>query len=321
MLDKATMPANKKYLKSRKRESLLKAILNYKYFYIMLIPILVWYIVFCYAPMYGTSLAFKTYNYSKGIVGSPWIGFAHFKEILSDFQYISAVKNTLIISFGKLILHFPIPIILAILLNEITKQRAKRFFQTTLTFPHFVSWVVLAGIITNILGQNGVVNQIITHFGMENVNFLSNPDTFRPVIYITHIWKEMGWDSIIYMAALAGINPDLYEAADIDGANRWQKICNVTWPGIRPTVAIMLILYVGNMLNIGGSFDQILNLYSSPVYSVADTIDTFIYRTTFTTGADFGYMTALGLLKSSVNLVMIYTANTIVKKSGEQGLF
>lgn len=293
----------------------------YRYFYLMLIPVVAWYLVFAYAPMYGLTLAFKTYNYSKGILGSPWIGFTHFKDIVSDLQFLAAFKNTIIISLGKLAFHFPAPIILAIILNELTGRKSKKFFQTVITFPHFISWVVLAGIITNILGENGVVNQIIHLITGETVSFLTNASAFRPILYITHIWKEIGWDSIIYIAAMAGINYELYEACEIDGANRWQKILHITWPGIRPTVAILLVLTVGQTLNVGSSFDQIFNLYSAPVYSVADTIDTYIYRTTFTTGADFGYMSALGSLKSVVNLLMIYSANFIVKKAGEQGLF
>ncbi len=303
------------------RSGLMAAIWYYRYFYLMLIPVVIWYIVFSYAPMYGISLAFKNYHYNKGILGSPWVGFMHFKEILSDFQFIKAFKNTIIISLGKLLFHFPTPIILAIALNEITRSRAKRVFQTVFTFPHFISWVVLAGIIKNILGESGVVNQLIYALGGSTNSFLSNPTVFRPVLYVTHIWKEMGWDSIIYLAALANIGQELYEAAEIDGAGRWQKIVHITWPGIRPTVAILLILTVGQMLNVGSSFDQIFNLYNAPVYGVADTIDTYIYRTTFTTGANFGYMTALGSLKSVINLILISLANFAVKKSGEQGLF
>ncbi len=306
---------------TQKNTSILKSIMHYKYFYVMLIPVVAWYAVFAYAPMYGITLAFKSFHYGKGILGSPWIGVQHFIDLMSDAGFWTAFKNTIIISFGKLLFHFPSPIILAILLNELVFQRTKKIFQTLLTFPHFVSWIVLAGIMTNILGQSGVINQVISSMGGDSVPFLSDPSVFRPVIYVSHIWKEIGWDSIIYIAALAGISPELYEAAKIDGANRWHQIRYITWPGIRPTVAILFILTIGQMLNLGSSFDQIFNLYSSPVYGVADTIDTFVYRTTFTTGADFGYMTAVGFLKSAINVIMIYLANTIVKRSGEQGLF
>jgi len=312
---------SKKELGVTRNPSILKTIAYYKYFYLMLIPVIVWYAVFAYAPMYGITLAFKSFHYGKGIIGSPWIGIQNFVDLTSDTAFWNAFKNTVIISLGKLLFHFPTPIILAILLNEMYFRRAKKVLQTLLTFPHFISWIVLAGIMTNILGQSGVVNQIISTFGGDSIPFLSDASIFRPVIYGSHIWKEIGWDSIIYIAALAGIPVELYEAAKIDGANRWQQIRYITWPGIRPTVAILFILYIGQMLNVGSSFDQIFNLYSSPVYGVADTIDTFVYRTTFTTGANFGYMTAVGFLKSGINVIMIYLANKLVSKAGEQGLF
>jgi putative aldouronate transport system permease protein len=309
---------NVKYSSS---SNLIKTIISYKYFYLMILPVVIWYIVFAYTPMYGVTLAFKSYDYSKGIIGSPWIGLDNFKQLLTDVDFWSAFKNTLTISFGKLFFHFPLPIVLAIVLNEFSNDRAKKFFQTVFTFPHFISWVVLSGIITNIFSTNGAFNQIITALGFSNFSPLVDTDTFRPMIYLTHIWKEIGWDSIIYLAALAGINPELYEAADMDGANRFQRIIHITWPGIRSTVSILLILAVGNLMSMGSSFDQIFNLYSSPVYSVADTIDTFVYRTTFTTGANFGYMTSIGLLKSVINLILIFVANTAVKKMGEEGLY
>lgn len=310
-----------KTLVRENKRSLGKAIVQHKYFYLMVLPVVIWYILFSYGPMYGIILAFKTFDYSAGIWGSPWIGFDHFKTLASDMEFRNVFKNTLIISFTKLIIHFPLPVILAMLLNEFSRNRARKFFQTVLTFPHFISWVVLAGVIMNIVSTDGVYTQILSLFGVEATSPLTDVDSFRPLLYITHIWKEIGWDSIIYMAALAGVNPELYEAAEMDGASRMKRIIYVAWPGIKSTVAIMLILAVGNSLGQGSGFEQIFNLYTAPVYSVADTIDTYIYRTTFTTGADFGYMTALGLLKSVINLLLLYLANTIVKRSGEQGLY
>ena len=302
-------------------KNLLGKILYFKYYYLMLLPIVIWYLIFAYAPIYGITLAFKNFDFRGGILGSPWVGLEHFRQILNDSEFLSALKNNIIISLGKLLFHFPTPVILAVMLYEITLNRAKRFFQTVLTFPHFISWVVLSGILINILGQDGVVNKLVTLTGSEAVSFLTNSGTFRPVLYISHIWKEIGWDSIIYIAALAGINPELYESADMDGANRWQRIIHITWPGIRPTVAILLILTVGQMLNYGNTFDQVFNLYSAPVYGVGEIIDTYVYRSAFITGANLGYVTAVGFFKSVVNLVMIFLANTAVKKLGEQGLF
>ncbi|MGO4374055.1 hypothetical protein AB4Z21_25495 [Paenibacillus sp. MCAF20] len=200
-------------------KKLWKTMLQHKYFYLMVLPVLIWYAMFAYAPMYGVTLAFKTFDYSGGILGSPWIGFEHFQKIWSDADFQTAFKNTIIISLMKLLINFPMPIFLAILLNEFSRKTAKRFFQTVLTFPHFISWVVLAGIITMILSRDGVVNQIIMSLGFESIAPLTDSESFRPLLYLTHMWREVGWDSIIYLAALAGINPELYEAAEMDGAN------------------------------------------------------------------------------------------------------
>lgn len=303
------------------KKSLWKTILQYKYFYIMVLPLLAWYAIFSYAPMYGVTLAFKTFDYREGILGSPWIGLEHFRTIMTDLELRRAFINTIVISLVKLVTHFPTPIILAIVLYEFSRVVARRVFQTILTFPHFISWVVLSGIIVNLMSREGVLNQLIVMFGGEAISPLVDENSFRPVLYITHIWREIGWDSIIYLAALAGINPELYEAAEMDGANRFKRLLHIAWPGLKSTVAILLILHVGQLMSQGASFDQIFNLYSSPVYSVADTIDTYIYRTSFTTGGDFGYTTAVGIMKSFISLVLLVVANTIVKKLGEEGLY
>ncbi|OAB47919.1 ABC transporter permease [Paenibacillus antarcticus] len=303
------------------KRSLWRTILQYKYFYIMVLPLLAWYAIFSYAPMYGVTLAFKTFDYREGILGSPWIGLEHFRTMMTDLELRRAFFNTIMISLVKLVTHFPTPIILAIVLYEFSRVVARRVFQTILTFPHFISWVVLSGIIVNLMSRDGIMNQLIVMFGGEAISPLVDENSFRPILYITHIWREIGWDSIIYLAALAGINPELYEAAEMDGANRFKRLLHIAWPGIKSTVAILLILHVGQLMSQGASFDQIFNLYSSPVYSVADTIDTFIYRTSFTTGGDFGYTTAVGIMKSFISLVLLVVANTIVKKLGEEGLY
>ena len=298
-----------------------KTIMRYKYFYLMVLPVMVWYLLFSYAPMYGITLAFKSFSYKEGILGSPWIGLDHFRALLTDADFHTAFKNTIIISLMKLVIAFPAPIILSIILNEFSKNKAKRFFQTVLTFPHFISWVVLAGILTSLFSRDGVINQSLLYFGFDTISPITDADSFRPMLYITHLWREIGWDSIIYLAALAGINPELYEAAEVDGANRFKRLIHIAWPGIKSTVAILLILNVGQLLTNGASFDQIFNLYSSPVYEVADVIDTYVYRTSFTIGTDFGYTTAVGLVKSVISLVLLVAANTIVKRMGEDGLY
>ncbi|MGL4344934.1 MAG: ABC transporter permease [Cellulosilyticaceae bacterium] len=294
---------------------------NDKLLYLIFLPVLIWYVMFCYLPMGGLTLAFKDFRYDAGLWNSPWVGLQNFKMMFEDVEFWRAFKNTLIFSAGKMVFHFPVPIILAILLNEIRSTRLKKFYQTVFTFPHFISWVVLAGILTNMFASNGIINQVFATMGLETVAPLVSETSFRPFIWISNIWKELGWDSIIYLAAFAGIDPGLYEAASIDGANRWQKILHVSWPGIRNTVAIMFILAVGQIMTNGANFDQIFNLYSSPVYSVADTIDTYVFRKSFVTGGNFGYTTALGLFKSVIGVILLTVANKVVTKQGEQGLF
>ncbi len=299
---------------------MIKNIKNNWMLYALLLPVLIWYLIFCYLPMGGITLAFKQYRYDMGLWISPFIGLAHFRDMFKDSEFWRAFVNTLIFSFGKLLFHFPVPIIVAILLNEIRQARIKKFFQTVFTFPHFISWVVLSGILINMFASNGIVNQILPRLGFGQVAPLMSLSSFRPFIWISNIWKEFGWDAIIYMAALTSIDQQLYEAASIDGANRYKKMLHITWPGIRSTVCIMLILQVGGIMS-GASFDQIFNLYSAPVYPVADIIDTYVYRQSFMVGTNFGYTTAIGLFKSIIGVIMIYLANKASTKLGEDGLF
>lgn len=288
--------------------------------YMLLLPVLIWYLVFCYLPMGGITLAFKNYRYDTGLWQSPWVGLQHFQTMFGDAEFWRAFRNTLIFSLGKLLFHFPAPIIAAILLNEIRHPRIKKFFQTVFTFPHFISWVVLSGILINMFASNGIINQMLGSLGLGQVAPLMSLTAFRPFIWISNIWKEFGWDSIIYMATLTSVDPQLYEAASIDGAGRLQKMRHITWPGIRGTVCTMLILQIGNIMS-GASFDQIFNLYSPPVYSVGDILDTYVYRQSFMVGTNFGYTTAIGLLKSVIGIFMIWSANKAITKMGEDGLF
>lgn len=299
----------------------LRQVWNCRLLYLMIIPLIVWYVMFCYVPMAGLYLAFEDFSYKGGIWGSKWVGLANFEAILTDSEFLRAFRNTLIFSFGKLLLQFPAAIILALALNEIRQPRLKKIYQTVFTFPHFISWVVMAGILKNMFASNGVINQLLTVAGMETVSPLLSMSGFRPFIWLSNIWKEVGWDTIIYMAALAGIDPGLYEAAEIDGANRWRKIWHITLPGIRSTILIMLILEIGRVMTTGASFDQVFNLYSPPIYEVSDTIDTYIYRTSFNGTKDFGYTTAVGLFKSVLGVLMMLGANKLVTACGEDGLF
>ena len=241
--------------------------------------------------------------------------------MLSDRDFLRAAANTIIISLGRIAFQMPCAILVAVFLNEIRSAKLKRTFQTVITFPHFISWVVLAGILSNIFGSSGIINQVLNMLGMESISPITSAATFRPFIWLSNIWKEVGWDSIIYLAAITSIDPGLYEAAEVDGAGRFQKIWHVTLPGIKGTIAIMLILAIGQVMT-NGSFDQIFNLYSSPVYAVGDTLDTFIFRESFVTGGlNFGYSTAIGMFKSIIGVIMISISNRIVTALGENGLY
>lgn len=296
-----------------------KEILKYKYIYLILLPGLVFFIIFSYGPMYGIQLAFKNFQIGKGIWASPWVGFEKFNELFDNKEFWRAFKNTVELSFLKIGLAFPVPIIMAMLINEITNNKMKRTLQTVYTFPHFLSWVVLAGILGNLLGNGGAVNNLIAMMGGERIAFMANGTIFRGVLIFGGIWKEAGWSCIMYLAAIAGIDGAIYESATIDGANRLQKALHITWPGIRTMVAMLFILQIGNIMN--GSFDQIFNLYNPTVFASADTIDTYIYRNTFQLPPDYGYSTAVGIFKGVINTTLVLTANGVVKKLDNSSLF
>jgi len=306
----------------KKNKSLWDKILKYKYFYLMFLPAFLLYLLFTYVPMYGIQLAFKDLNFAKGIMGSPWTsmhGMKHFYDLLSNSEFIKAFRNTLVISLQRIIIEFPIPIILALLINEIRKSRLKRIVQTVFTFPHFLSWVVVTGIFFNLLGDSGVLNETIVALGGEKIHLLTQASTFRTLLYGTDIWKEAGWGTIIYLAAISGINTELYEAAIVDGAKRFQLTRYITWPAIVSVIGVMLVISLSNIMNAG--FDQIFNMYNPAVYDKADIIDTFIYRRTFITGLDFASSTAIGLFKSVINFIMLYAGNVIVRKTTGKGIY
>lgn len=294
-----------------KRKPLGKRIYEFRYLYLLLSFTLIYFIVFKYAPMYGVQLAFKKFTYRRGITGSEWIGWKNFQDLFRSQQFTRTIGNTVAISLGRLFFTFFIPIIVAVLLNEIRCSTFKRVVQTFMYLPHFLSWVIISGIAYSLLSVNGgFINKLLLAAGGQSVNFLLEPECFRPILYISSVWKEVGWESIIYLAALAGINPELYEAATVDGANRFKQMIHVTWPGIRSTVVIMLILTVSRIMSAG--FDQIYNLYSSPVFAVADIIDTYTYRELFLK-SKFGQATAAGLFQAAINIVMVVVTNQIAK--------
>lgn len=300
------------------KEPKFNQIWKYKDLYLMLIPMIAFYITFCYLPMYGITLAFKDFNFAEGIMASPWNDFANFKRLFHSADFWRAFRNTLIISVGRLLIEFPIPIILALLLNEISKSKLKRVYQTVLTFPHFLSWVVLGGIIVNLLQDQGIVNQILNVFGFGKNTLLVDGGNFVGLIFGSNIWKEAGWSTILYLAAIAGINPELYEAAKVDGANRLKQMLYITWPSILSTACILLILQVGQAMN--GGFDQVFNLYNSAVYNYGDIIDTYVYRSSFQSSDGFGFTTAVGLTKSVINFALLYVTNKVVSKTTGTGV-
>ena len=296
----------------------VRKIKTYKYFYLMLLPGLAFFFIFKYIPIYGIQLAFKEFQYNKGIIGSPWIGLANFYSLVKEKDFMTAFSNTLIISGMKIAVGFPFPIILAILINEIRKKNVKKVLQTVYTFPHFLSWVVLSGISINLFSNTGAINNCIAALGMERLDFLTDKHLFRYFLVFSESWKEAGWSTILYLAAIAGIDVSIYEAATVDGANRFHKIMYITLPGIMGMTIVLLILNLGHIMEAG--FMQVFNLYNPAVYDVSDIIDTYIYRISFQQTPNFGFSTAVGLFKGLANFVLLMSANRITKWFGHSGI-
>ncbi|HPX28098.1 MAG TPA: ABC transporter permease subunit, partial [Sphaerochaeta sp.] len=286
--------------------------------YVMLIPGLFFLFIYKFLPLYGTLIAFKDYNIFTGnnpldaIAKSPWVGFEHFKRLFSSDQFFKVLKNTLVINGMKILWLFPVPIITAILLNEIRIKTYKAVTQTVIYVPYFFSWVVIFGIFYSLFGSYGIVNTIITKTGGERIGFFTDPQVFRGMLVFSEGWKEVGYNTIIYLATITAIDPTLYEAAKIDGANKWSQIWNITIPGILPTIVLMLILKVGNILTTG--FEQVLVFYNPSVYDVADIIQTYVYRLGIGQ-MNFPLSTALGLFNSVVALILIVSSNAVSRKT------
>ena len=264
-------------------------------------------------------MAFQDYVPAKGILGSEFVGLEHFQYMFSLPDVGRIFRNTLIIAIGKIVLGSLMAIVFAILLNEIRMKFLKKTVQTIVYLPHFLSWVVLAAVVVNMVNLDGPVNQLLAAMGLEKVNFLGSNTWFRPMIIATDVWKEFGYNSIVYLAAITSIDPGLHEAAAMDGANWWKRVWHITLPGMLPIILLMAAMSLTSILSAG--FDQIYNLYSAPVYGVGDILDTYVQRYTFEKGANFGYTTAVSLFMSLVGVVMITLANKAVTKAGEQGLF
>lgn len=286
--------------------------------YIMLIPVLLYYIIWCYGPMYGIQVAFKDFSPRKGITGSDWVGLSNFVSFFSSPNAWRVIRNTFLISFYNLIIGFPLPIIFALMLTEIRNVAFKRTIQTVSYMPYFISLVVICGILVDFCATTGVFGELQRVMGRDPTNLLGDAKYFRTIYVASDIWQKMGWDSIIFLSALSAINPELFEAAKIDGAGRFKQILHVSIPGIMPTIAILLILRIGSMMSVG--FEKIILLYNGLTYETADVISSFVYRKGLVDN-DFGYATAVGLFNSVINLVLVVSANKISDKLTDTSLW
>ncbi|UXN67777.1 ABC transporter permease subunit (plasmid) [Devosia neptuniae] len=287
--------------------------------YLLLAPMVIWFALFLYKPMHGLQIAFKDFSIFRGVDASPWVGFAHFQELFNNGLFIRSFFNTIIISSIGLIFAFPVPIILALMFNEVQSAVARRWAQTVVYLPHFISVVIVAGIVINFLSPStGVINIFLKWVGLEPIYFLTQPEWFRPVFIGSSIWKEAGFESIVYLAAIAGVSPTLYESARVDGASRWQMIWRITLPCILPTIIIMLIIRIGNLVEVG--FEYIILLYQPSTYETADVVSTFIYRTGLQ-GTQYDLATAAGLFNAVIAFVLVYSANRISRKLSSTSLW
>lgn len=309
-------------LKSRERKytwaAIKKDFIKHRWLYIMVLPVLLYYLCFSYIPIYGLQIAFKGYTFGKGIWGSDWVGLKHFIDFFTGPYFWRTLKNTLALSVYTILICFPAPIIFAILLNELHWQKYKRVIQTVSYLPHFISLVVICGLIKEFTASTGLINSIIELFGGTAQTMLVNPEYFRAIYVISDLWQGIGWGSIIYLAALSAIDPTLYDAAAVDGAGRFRRILHVTLPCLMTTIIIMFILRVGQFMTVG--FDKILLLYNSNIYSTADVISTFVYRKGIIE-SNFSFSAAVGLFNSLVNFVLVFTVNKISAKVSETSLW
>ena len=299
------------------KESVAKKLKKNIPFYVIFAPVLLWYILFSYAPMAGVVIAFKDYNFADGIFGSQWVGLEYVKQFVTNGDFWIVFRNTIIISAMRIAVCFPTPIIFALLLNEVHNNKFKKVVQTVSYLPHFISWVIVSGILFSFFASDGVVNKVINLFGGETVNFLSSEKYFRWFLVLSAAWKDLGWSAIIYLAALSGLDAQLYEAAMLDGASRWKQLWHITLPSIRSVVSVMFIMSFSNVLSAG--FDQVLVMINPAVTSVAETIDYYVYRVGLQQVNNYSYATAVGLFKSLLSLALVLITNYGSKKIDEEG--
>ena len=289
-----------------------------KWLYAMILPVLLFYLIFCYVPMGGVIMAFENYKPSKGIFGSEWVGLKHFEAFFRNPFFWRLIRNTILISLYNLIFSFPAPIILALILNECRFRKVGRVAQTISYFPHFVSTVVVCGMLRQFCLSDGLFNSVLSFAGVPVKSWLQIPGAFRTIYIVSGIWQSVGWSSIIYIAAIAGVDTQLYEAAEIDGAGRWKRILHVTLPSIKPTIIILFIMQVGKMMSVG--YEKIILLYNPSIYETADVISSYVYRKGLQ-DSDWSYSTAVNLFNSVINFALVIVTNKISSKASETSLF
>ncbi len=307
-----------KYGRMSLGKRLLMNIKQHPWFYVMIIPAIAYFIVFHYAPMYGVIIAFQDYKPFKGISGSAWVGLKHFRDFVTGPFFWRLIRNTLSINIGMLLFGFPLPILFALLLNEVRSVGFKRVVQTITYMPHFVSSVVVCGLMVLFCRSDGILTYVLKFIGFPENNLLTYKQYFQGLYIGMNIWQELGWDSIIYFAALTSIDVSLYEAARVDGAGRWRQMWHITLPGIAPTIVILLILRIGNLMSLG--WDRIYLLYNDMVMETADVISTYVYRTGMLQ-VQYSYATAVGLMNSLVNIILLFSANFISRKVSDSSLW
>ena len=305
-------------LQAKRRVNLRLSLGRDKYLWMMIFPVIVFYAIFMYAPMFGLQIAFQDYRPSGGIWQSPWVGLEHFRTFFKSYYFERLVRNTVLINVYDVIFGFPAPILLALLLNELRSNAFKRVVQTVTYLPHFVSLIVLCGMIVDFFSLSGWVNDVILRLGGERIGFLDDAQYFRTLYVASGVWQEVGWGSIIYLSALSAIDAQLYEAAEIDGAGRWRKLVSITLPGILSTIIIMLLLRLGRMMNVGA--EKVLLLYNPSTYDTADVISTFVYRKGLLE-ANYGYATAVGMFNSVINFAFLVIVNQLSKRASGVALW
>ena len=310
-------------IKKRKKGKgfIRKLITDYKkhtIIYWMLVPVIIYYIIFHYMPMGGLAIAFKDYRPARGILNSTWVGMEHFKTFFSSYYFWSLLRNTLTISISSLVFGFPAPVILAILINELRQKRFKKMVQTITYMPHFISTVVIAGLVVDMVSTDGVITNTLTYFGMQPHNLLTVGSLFTPIYVLSDIWQNIGWGTIIYLAALTNISMELYEAAEIDGAGRVKKIIHITLPGIAPTIVTLFIMRIGSIMSVG--WEKIVLLYNPAIFDKADVISSFVYRNGLL-NANYSYSAAVGLFNAIINSLLLFMANFVSRKINETSLW